>query len=72
MTCFMLPGNMQISDHNGQRKFEKSYLFDFADFLIVDEAGQVLPDVAAASFALANKAFVIGYTEQIPPIWSIT
>ncbi|WP_171721185.1 hypothetical protein, partial [Shigella sonnei] len=38
---------------------------------IVDEAGQVLPEVAAASFALAKKALVIGDTEQIPPIWSI-
>lgn len=71
MTCYMLPGNMQISEHKGQRKFEKSYLYDFADLLIVDEAGQVLPDVAAASFALAKKALVIGDTEQIPPIWSI-
>ncbi|MBW6087363.1 hypothetical protein HTS61_11735 [Escherichia coli] len=43
----------------------------FADLLIVDEAGQVLPEVAAASFALAKKALVIGDTEQIPPIWSI-
>lgn len=67
----MLPGNMQISEHKGQRKFEKSYLYDFADLLIVDEAGQVLPEVAAASFALAKKALVIGDTEQIPPIWSI-
>ncbi len=66
----MLPGNMQISD-KGQRKFEKSYLYDFADLLIVDEAGQVLPEVAAASFALAKKALVIGDTEQLPPIWSI-
>lgn len=68
----MLPGNMQISEYKGQRKFEKSYLYDFADLLIVDEAGQVLPEVAAASFALAKKALVIGDTEQIPPIWSIT
>ncbi|HAI2662092.1 TPA: DNA helicase [Escherichia coli] len=71
MTCYMLPGNMQISEHKGQRKFEKSYLYDFADLLIVDEAGQVLPEVASASFALAKKALVIGDTEQLPPIWSI-
>ena len=71
MTCYMLPGNMQISEYKGQRKFEKSYLYDFADLLIVDEAGQVLPEVAAASFALAKKALVIGDTEQLPPIWSI-
>lgn len=30
----------------------------------------VLPEVAAASFALAKKALVIGDTEQIAPIWN--
>ncbi len=33
--------------------------------------GRCFPEVAAASFALAKKALVIGDTEQIPPIWSI-
>jgi hypothetical protein len=48
-----------------------AYLFDFIDLLIVDEAGQVLPEVAGASFALAKRALVIGDTQQIEPISSV-
>jgi len=70
MTCFMLPLHMLIREHVGGKKFDDGYLFNFADLLIVDEAGQVLPEVAAASFALAKKALVIGDTEQIAPIWN--
>lgn len=43
-------------------------LFDFIDLLIVDEAGQVSPEVAGASFALAKKALVVGDTLQIEPV----
>lgn len=70
MTCFMLPRHMLIKEHAGGKKFDDGYLYNFADLLIVDEAGQVLPEVAAASFALAKKALVIGDTEQIAPIWN--
>lgn len=70
MTCFMLPHHMLIREHVGGKKFDDGYLYNFADLLIVDEAGQVLPEVAAASFALAKKALVIGDTEQIAPIWN--
>ena len=38
------------------------YMLDFIDLLIVDEAGQVLPEMAAPSFALAKWALVIGDT----------
>lgn len=71
MTCYMLPRHMAISEFSGgTKKFDNSYFYNFADLLIVDEAGQVLPEVAAASFSLAKKALVIGDTEQIAPIWS--
>ncbi|TQI78583.1 superfamily I DNA and/or RNA helicase [Serratia fonticola] len=70
MTCFMLPHHMLIREHVGGKKFDDGYFYNFADLLIVDEAGQVLPEVAASSFALAKKALVIGDTEQIAPIWN--
>ncbi|CAK9883839.1 MAG: hypothetical protein XXXJIFNMEKO3_00213 [Candidatus Erwinia impunctatus] len=71
MTCYMLPCHMKTSEFiGGNKKFDDNYLYNFADLLIVDEAGQVLPEVAAASFALAQKALIIGDTEQIAPIWS--
>ncbi|AOL20340.1 AAA domain-containing protein [Xanthomonas citri pv. malvacearum] len=69
-TLYMLPKEMLVSRHDGIR-FVPDYLYDFADLLIVDEAGQVLPEVAGASFALSKKTLVIGDTLQIEPIWSI-
>ena len=47
----------------------KSY--HYIDLLIVDEAGQTSPEIAAASFSLAKKAIVVGDEEQIPPVWGI-
>ena len=69
-TFFMLPSEMEVSRRDGDT-FSADYLYDFADLLIVDEAGQVRPEIAAASFALAQKALVIGDTLQIAPIWSL-
>jgi hypothetical protein len=69
-TLFMLPKHM-VFRKRGDGGPVDDYLYDFADLLIVDEAGQVLPEVAGASFALGKKALVIGDTLQIEPIWSI-
>ncbi|MBU1331562.1 MAG: AAA family ATPase [Gammaproteobacteria bacterium] len=69
-TFFMLPSYLKGSKYNGSG-YDESYMYELIDLLIVDEAGQVLPEVAGASFALAKKALVIGDTLQIEPIWSI-
>jgi energy-coupling factor transporter ATP-binding protein EcfA2 len=69
MTFFMLPGQFKI--YNKNEKID-NYLYNFIDLLIVDEAGQVSPEDAAASFALAKKAIVVGDEKQIPPVWGIT
>jgi hypothetical protein len=69
-TFFMLPKEMLCKRHDGNG-FVDDYALNFIDLLIVDEAGQVLPEVAAPSFALAKQALVIGDTLQIEPIWSI-
>lgn len=50
---------------------EDKPLIEFFDLLIVDEAGQVSPEVAGASFGLAKKALVVGDTLQIEPVWSL-
>ncbi|SQD76795.1 AAA domain-containing protein [Moritella yayanosii] len=52
--------------------FEQEHIFNFIDLLIVDEAGQVSPEVAGAAFALAKKSLVIGDIHQIEPVRSIT
>ncbi|MDX3926524.1 MAG: AAA domain-containing protein [Shinella sp.] len=46
-------------------------LFGFIDLLIVDEAGQVPPQVGSALFAFARKALVVGDTQQLEPVWGI-
>lgn len=69
-TFFMLPTHMKCKRHDGEG-FTEDYLYNFVDLLVVDEAGQVLPEVAGASFALAKRALVIGDTLQIEPIWAI-
>ncbi|TCM78371.1 AAA domain-containing protein [Rhodovulum steppense] len=69
-TFASLPGKMTYTRRDGG-KWATEYLLDFIDLLIVDEAGQVLPEVAGASFALAKRALVIGDTQQIEPISSV-
>lgn len=64
MTFYMLPSKM--------RTYNGNFLMKFIDLLIVDEAGQTSPEVAAASFALARKAIVVGDEYQIPPVWGLT
>ncbi|TGP20572.1 MULTISPECIES: AAA domain-containing protein [unclassified Mesorhizobium] len=46
-------------------------LIGFIDLLIVDEAGQVSPQVGGALFAFARRALVVGDTQQLEPVWSI-
>lgn len=41
------------------------------DLLMVEEAGQVAPELGGALFALAKKAVVLGDVFQIEPIWSL-
>jgi hypothetical protein len=44
---------------------------EFIDLLIIDEAGQVSPEIGAPAFALAKKALVLGDIYQIEPVWNI-
>lgn len=55
---------------DGAKKWENPPLLDFVDWLIVDEAGQVSPEVGVAVFALAQKAIIVGDTMQIEPVWN--
>ena len=69
-TFASLPGKLSCSRYQ-DGKFASDNLYNFIDLLIVDEAGQVLPEVAGASFALAKRALVIGDTQQIEPISAV-
>ena len=73
-TFASLPGKLSCSRYRGGKRDDKyatDFLYDSIDLLIVDEAGQVLPEVAGAAFALAKRALVIGDTHQIEPISSV-
>lgn len=66
MTFYMLPG--QFLAYGDQKKF---FLYNYIDLLIVDEAGQASPEIAAGAFSLAKKAVVVGDVYQIEPVWSV-
>lgn len=68
MTFYMLPKNFRAYSGNTKKTF---HLYNEIDLLIVDEAGQVTPEIAAPSFALARKAIVVGDESQLPPVWGI-
>lgn len=57
---------------DGKNIFDNLPLFNFVDLLIVDEAGQVSPEVGVATFSLAKQAVVVGDVKQIEPVWNIT
>lgn len=67
-TFHSLPSNMIYQVYEGPKQYRPEYLINEIDLLIVDEAGQVSPEVAGASFALAKRGLVIGDVQQIPPI----
>ncbi|QOP47205.1 AAA domain-containing protein [Lacticaseibacillus paracasei] len=46
-------------------------LFNGIDLLIADESGQVSPELAIASLALAKRFLTVGDVKQIPPIWGM-
>lgn len=68
MTTYMLPKQFLAYDGNEKSHF---YLYNYADLLIVDEAGQISPEIGIPAFALAKKAVVVGDEQQIPPVWGI-
>ena len=67
MTFYQLPKNFLAYENN-----KHYYLYNYIDLLIVDEAGQASPEIAAGSFALAKKAIVVGDIHQIEPVWSVS
>lgn len=66
MTFYMLP--KQFLAFGEQKSF---FLYNYIDLLIVDEAGQVSPEIAAGAFSLAKRSVVVGDVYQIEPVWSV-
>ncbi|WP_018627085.1 AAA domain-containing protein [Niabella aurantiaca] len=55
----------------GKNIYDNPPLLNFIDLLIVDEAGQVSPEVGVATFSIAKQAVVVGDIKQIEPVWNI-
>jgi len=75
-TFFMAPRFFTYSKHIGKSDandnlWESPPLEEFVDLLLVDESGQVTPEVGVPTFALCEKALVVGDVKQIEPVWSI-
>lgn len=70
-TLYMTPRLFTVWHKEGENLYSEP-LLGYVDNLIVDEAGQVTPELAAATFALAKKAIVVGDVLQIEPIYNIT
>lgn len=69
MTFYTLPKQFYAYDKNPKKCF---FMHNYIDLLIVDEAGQISPEIAAGAFSLAKKAIVVGDEKQIPPVWNTT
>lgn len=67
MTFYTLP--RQFLAYSEQKNF---FLYNYIDLLIVDEAGQVSPEIAAGAFSLAKKSVVVGDIHQIEPVWGVS
>ncbi|MCG1036510.1 AAA domain-containing protein [Polaribacter sargassicola] len=75
-TLYTAPTHFLYSQFKGENEegkpiFDYLPLFNFLDLLIIDEAGQVTPEVSIPIFSIAKKAIVVGDLKQIEPIWSI-
>jgi len=66
-TLYTLP-NKFIAWRN---RDECCVLYGAIDLLIVDEAGQVPPEIGAPGFIFAKRALVVGDVDQIEPIWMV-
>lgn len=66
-TLYRLPRLLRESLQNGFAQ----YHWRRADLLIVDEAGQVMPQLGLAALALAKKTVVVGDALQLAPIHSV-
>lgn len=69
--CFVTTLHSSVSLFSFIKDGELFPLYSMADCLILDEAGQTLPEIGAAAFSFAKKAIVFGDAQQLEPIHSL-
>jgi len=70
-TFHSLPDNFAKFSRLDNGAWQLKPFWNFIDLLVIDEAGQVAPEIGAGAFALARKAVVVGDALQIEPVWNI-
>lgn len=75
-TLHSLPGHFSVAKRymgkDAQERWESNYLANEIDWLILDEAGQISPEIVAAAMGLAKRAVAIGDVHQLAPVRSLT
>lgn len=72
-TLHSLPRHVRFTSFAGQaadgaKRFASDFLLEGIDLLILDESGQVAPQVGMAAFSLAKRAVVVGDVHQLEPV----
>lgn len=67
-TLHMLPRLVEIDEELSGPISYRKHAFGLFDLLVVDEAGQALPQLVGIAFAFAKTAAVVGDLKQLPPI----
>lgn len=67
-TLHTVPQFAQIDRNVTAQDEQRTHVFGVVDLLVLDEAGQALPEMAGAAFALAKSAAVVGDLMQLAPI----
>lgn len=71
-TMHMAPKFARIHEEVNGHATQRNHAFGLLDLLVVDEAGQAMPDLGAACFALAKRAAVVGDLKQLAPITALS
>ncbi|NBC30070.1 MAG: AAA family ATPase, partial [Spirochaetes bacterium] len=71
-TCHSLPKFASHFQKDSDGRWQSKPLSELFDLVVVDEAGQVTPEVGVVPFLFAKCGLVVGDIYQIKPIWSIT
>lgn len=70
-TLYSLP-SFCMSSFKDDDIWRQKPIYELFDILVVDEAGQVAPEIGIPSLGFAKRALVVGDVYQIEPVWRIS
>ena len=70
-TCHSLTRFVSYFEKDSEGNWAQKPLTSLFDLVIMDEAGQVTPEVGVAPFLFGQRGLVVGDVYQIKPIWAI-